>query len=77
MKLYGKTSYGYQIMDRSMHTTRKYLSDENTHKAINEPLFTSLITVDKDFYEVELLKSTIEHRERIIVGFFSYCGVQS
>ena len=27
-------------------------------------------TVEKDLYEVELLKSTIEHREPIIVGFF-------
>ena len=28
------------------------------------------LTVEKDLYEVELLKSTIEHREPIIVGFF-------
>ena len=27
-------------------------------------------TVEKDLNEVELLKSTIEHREPIIVGFF-------
>ena len=27
-------------------------------------------TVEKDLYEVELLKSTIEHREPIIVEFF-------
>ena len=29
-----------------------------------------LNTVEKDLYEVELLKSTIEHSEHIIVGFF-------
>ena len=63
-------SYGYQIMDRSRHTITKYLNDEKTHKAINEPLFKRLNTVEKDLYEVELLKSTIEHREPIIVGFF-------
>ena len=27
-------------------------------------------TVEKELYEVELLKSTIDHRESIIVGFF-------
>ena len=70
MKLLGNSSYGYQIMDRSRHTIKKYLNDEKTHKAINEPLFKRLNTVEKDLYEVELLKSTIEHREPIIVGFF-------
>ena len=35
----GNSSYGYQIMDRSRHTITKYLYDQKTHKAINEPLF--------------------------------------
>ena len=70
MKLLGNTTFGYQIIDRSRHRITKYLSDEKTHKAANEPLLKSLNTVDKDFYEVDLLKSTIEHRESIIVGFF-------
>ena len=70
MILLGNSSYGYQIMDRSRHTITKYLNDEKTHKAINEPLFKRLNTVEKDLYEVELLKSTIRHREPIIVGFF-------
>ena len=70
LKLLGNSSYGYQIMDRSRHTITKYLNDEKTHKAINESLFKRLNTVEKDLYEVELLKSTIEHREPIILGFF-------
>ena len=57
-------------MDRSRHTITKYLNDEKTHKAVNEPLFKRLNTVQKDLYEIELLKSTIEHKEPIIVGFF-------
>ena len=57
-------------MDRSRHTITKYLNDEKTHKSINEPMFKRLKTVEKDLYEEELLKSTIEHREPIIVGFF-------
>ena len=69
MKLLDNSSYGYQIMDRSRHTITKYLNDEKTHKAINEP-FKRLNTVQKDLYEIELLKSTIEHKEPIIVGFF-------
>ena len=39
-------------------------------KAIHEPLFKRLNTVEKDLYDVELLKSTIEQREPIIFGFF-------
>ena len=45
------------------------MNDEKTHKAINEP-FKRLNTVQKDLNEIELLKSTIEHKEPIIVGFF-------
>ena len=70
MKLLGNSSYGYQIMERSRHTITKYLNDEKTHKATNEPLFKRLNAVEKDLYEVELLKSTIERREPIIVRFF-------
>ena len=68
----GNSSYGYQIMDRSRHKIAKYLSDEKTHKAKNENIFKRLNVVKKDFYEVELLKSTIEHREPIFVGFSSF-----
>ena len=59
-------------MDRSRHTITKYLGDEKTHKAINEKFFKRLNVVKKDLYEVEFLKSTIEHREPIIVGFFIF-----
>ena len=70
MKLLGNSSYGYQIMDRSKHTMTKYLGDEKTHKAINNQFFKRLNIVAKDLYKVELVKSTIEHREPIIVEFF-------
>ena len=70
MILLGNSSYGYQIMDRSRHTEKKYLNDEKAHKAINGKLFKRLNSVSKELYEVELLKSKIEHREPIIVGFF-------
>ena len=56
-------------MDRSRRTITKYIGDEKTHKAINAKFFKRLNVVKKDLYEVELLKSSIEHRERIIVGF--------
>ena len=69
-KLLSNSSYGYQIMDRSRHTITKYLNDEKSHKAIYEALFKKLNTVGKDLYDVELLKSSIEHRELIIVGIF-------
>ena len=66
-KLLGNSSYRYQITDRSRHTITKYPNDEKTHKAINEPLFKRLNRVENDLYEVKLLKSTIKHREPIIV----------
>ena len=70
MKLLGNSSYGYQIMDRSRHTETLYVNDEKTHKAIINRLFRRLNSVSKAIYEVELVKSTAEHREPIIVGFF-------
>ena len=70
MKLLGNSSYGYQTMDRSKHTLAKYLGDKKNHKAINNQYFKKLNIVAKDLYEVELVKSTIEHREPIILGFF-------
>ena len=70
MKLPANSSYGYQIMDRSRHTVRQYLSDEKTHAAINSKLFKKLDHVNNSLYEVELAKEQIEHKEPIIVGFF-------
>ena len=71
MKLLRNSSYGYQILNRSRHTVTKFASDEKTHEAINEPLFKRLITVVKEFYEVELLKLTIDNRTPFIVRFFT------
>ena len=51
---------------RSRQSISKFLNDEKAHKTINETLLKS----EKDLYEVELLKSIIEHREPIVVGFF-------
>ena len=56
-------------MDTSRHTIT-CLNDEKTHKAINELLIKRLNIVEKYLFELELLKSTIEHRKPIIVGFF-------
>ena len=70
MKLLANSSYGYQIMDRSRHTVTKYLTDEKTHSAINSKTFKLLTHITDQLYEVELVKSEIEHREPIIVGFF-------
>ena len=70
MKLLANSSYGYQIMNRSRHTVTKYLSDEETRSAINSKLFKRLNHITDQLYEAELVKSEIEHREPIIVGFF-------
>ena len=70
MKLLANSSYVYQIMDRSRHTVTRYLNDEKTHSAINSKLFKRLNFINDQLYEVELVKSEIEHQEPIIVGFF-------
>ena len=70
MKLLANSSYRYQIMLRSRHTVTKYLNDEKTHSAINNKFFKRLNFITSQLYEVELVKSEIEHREPIIVGFF-------
>ena len=70
MKLLANSSYGYQILDHSLHTVTKFLNDEKTHGAINTKLFKRLDHIKDQLYEVELAKAEIEHREPIIVGFF-------
>ena len=70
MKLLAKSSNGYQIMDRSRHTVTKYLNDEKTHGAINSKLLKRLNFLNDQLYEIELVKSEIEHQEPIFVGFF-------
>ena len=70
IQLSANSSYGYQIVDRSRHTVKKYLNDEKTHSAIKNKLFKRLNFITNQLFEVELLKSEIEHRESIIVGFF-------
>ena len=70
MKLLANSPYGYQIMDRSRHTVTKYLNDKKTHSAVNSKMFKRLNDITDQLYEVELVKSEIEHREPIIVGFF-------
>ena len=70
MKFLANSSYGYQIMKGSRHTVTKYLNDEKTHSAINSKLFKRLNFINDQLYVVELVKSEIEHREPIIVGFF-------
>ena len=70
MKFLPNSPYGYHIMDRSRHSVTKYLKDEKTHSAINNKLFKGLNFITDKLYEVELVKSEIELRELIIVGFF-------
>ena len=70
MKFLANNSYGYQIMDRSRHTVTKFSNDEKTHSANINKLFKRLNFITDQLYEIELVKSEIEHREPILVGFF-------
>ena len=70
VKFFANSSFGYQIKDRSQHTVTKYLNDEKTHSAIIKKIFKRLNFITDQLYEVQLVKSEIEHREPIIVGYF-------
>ena len=72
MTFLANSSYGYQIMDRSRHIVTKYLNNENTHSAIINKFFKRLNVITDQLYEVEVVKSEIEHREPIIVQFFIF-----
>ena len=63
-------NYLYQITDRSQHTITKYLNDEKAHKAINSKFFRKHNHQNDNLYEIESVKGDVEHKERIIVGFF-------
>ena len=69
MKLLANSSYGFQIMDRIRHTVTKYLTDEETHAAINSKLFKKLDLLNNSLDEDELAKAQFEHKEPKIVGF--------
>ena len=56
-------------MDQSRHTVTKYLNDKKTHSAINKELFKRPNFITNQLYAVELVKSEVQHREPIIVGF--------
>ena len=70
MKLLANSSYGYQSMNRSRHTVTKFLTDDKTHSAINSKMFKRPNHMTDQLCEVEIVKSEIEHREPIFLGFF-------
>ena len=69
-KVVGNSAYGYQIMDRSRHTRTKYVTGSSVNNSVNETTFRKFNELPNEFYEVELGKSKVEHKEPIIVGFF-------
>ena len=71
-QLLANSSHGYQIIEWSLHTVTKYLSDEKAHAANNSKLFKKLDHVSSSLHEVELAKAQIEHKEPIIVGFLHF-----
>ena len=70
MKFSANSAYGYQIVDRSRHTVTKSLNAEKTHSANNNKLFKRPKVITDQLYEIELVKSEIEHRDPIIVACF-------
>ena len=71
MKRLADNSKGYQIMGRSRHTVTKQISDEKRHGAIKSKMLKCLNHITDQLYEVDLVKSEIEPRQPILVGFFN------
>ena len=53
-------------------TLTKYSNDEKTHSARNSKMFRRFKHMTDQLYEVELVKTEIEHREPIIVFVLQY-----
>ena len=70
MKLIGNYSYGYQKMDRSKHSKTRYVVRAEVDKLVNYRIFQNLNVIPSSIFEVEMVKSEVEHKEPIIVGFF-------
>ena len=69
-KLIGNYSYGYQIMDGYQQSKTHYIVGAEVDKLVSHRNFKNLSVLTSSFYEVEKVKSEVEHREPIIFGFF-------
>ena len=69
MKLIGTYSYGYQIIDQSKHSKTQYRVGAEVDQLVNERNFKNLNLLPSYIYEVEIVKSKVNHKEPIIVGF--------
>ena len=70
MKLLANSFNGCQIMDRSQQRLKKYRQDKKTDGTIKNKMFSRLEYLTDQLFEVELVKSEIEHEEPESVGFF-------
>ena len=70
MILLANSFFAYQIMDRSRHTVAKYIRVEKTLGDINYKMLDRVGYKNDQLYEVELIKSEVQRKEPIVVGFF-------
>ena len=70
VKLLKSSSYGYQIMDRSLPSVTKNQNEEKKTCCDQKKVFKRLYYIDDQFFELRLVKSGIEQKEPTIVCFF-------
>ena len=63
-------------MDWKRYTLTNYLCDKKTHEAIKKKLFKSLGYKNDQLYDVQLVKSEVEQKSPLKIGFF-YCNMQN
>ena len=57
-------------MDRSKYSKTQYVVGAEVDKLVNERNFKNMNLLPSSIYEVEMVKSEVNHKEPIIVGFF-------
>ena len=70
MKLIASSSYGYQIMDRSKHSVKRFMNDKKTVAVISNQMYKRLGHINDQPYVGELAKVEIEKQPIFLPSFF-------
>ena len=62
MKLIGKSSYEYQMMNRLKLSKTQYVVGAEVDKLVNERIFKNLNVLPSSIFEVEMVNSEVNHK---------------
>ena len=71
MELFANSLYSYKYLNRSHQLHTKILNDEKNDATMKKQTVQEIISyLSNQFFELELVKSEIEHKQLTIVSFF-------